>query len=66
MRCGLVYLRSQLNIIPLSIRKAVGVHRDRVTKQPIEVFGFEGNSTYSLGFVNLDITVDLMPCLINT
>lgn len=31
--------------------------RDRFTKQPIEVFGSEGNSLYTLGFLNFDLDV---------
>lgn len=48
---------SSLNIIPLSILKAVGVPRDKITEQSIEVFGFGRNPTYTFGFVNIDLTV---------
>lgn len=51
---------SSLNIIPVSILEAIRVPGGRVIKQLIEVFGFEGNSRYNLGFVHLDVTIWLI------
>lgn len=47
---------SSLNIIFLSTFEALRMPRDKITRQPIEVLGFDGNSTYTLSFVNLDLT----------
>lgn len=48
---------SSLNIIPLSALDAVGIPRDKITKQLVEVSSFRGKSTYTMGFVNLDLNV---------
>lgn len=48
-----------LNIILLSIL-AVRVPQKQIPEQPIEVSGLEVISTYTLGFVNLNLTVGLM------
>lgn len=52
---------SSLYIISLSILNAVGILRDRITRQPIEPSSFRGNYTYTIGFVNLDLTVGPIP-----
>lgn len=41
---------SSLNIISLPILDAMGVPRENITRQPIEVSGFGGNCTYTIGF----------------
>lgn len=35
----------------------VGVPRDGIRRQPVEISGFGGNYSYNLGFVNLDLTI---------
>lgn len=57
LRRALVDPRSFLNIILLYVLEVADVSRDKITKQPIEVADFEGNSTYTLGFINFDLTV---------
>lgn len=47
---GLVELRSLLNIMPLSMLEVVGIPRDQVVKQLIEVSGFGSNASFMLGY----------------
>lgn len=42
-------------IVPLSTLEAVGIPQERKFKQPIEVSGFRGNSSFTLSFTNLDL-----------
>lgn len=48
---------SSLNIISLFVLDLVGVPWENITRRPIEVTGFGGDRTHTLGFVNLDLTV---------
>lgn len=56
----MVAIGPSLNIIPLSILEIAGVSGDRIVKQPIRVLGFEGASTFTLGHINLKLTVGSM------
>lgn len=44
-----------LIIIHLSTHKAVGILRGRIVKQHVEVSGFGGNMSFTIGFINLDL-----------
>lgn len=55
----LIDLCSSVNIISLSIIKVGGIPRDRI-EQPIEVSGFEGSASFTLGYLNLDLTIRSM------
>lgn len=46
-----------LNNISLSILDIVGIPWNRITRQPTKVFRSGGNCTYTVGFVNLNLTV---------
>lgn len=48
---------SSINIISLSTLDAVGVPRDNIIRQPIEVSSFRGHKTYTFGFGNLDLVI---------
>lgn len=48
---------SSLNIISLSALDAINMPQDRITRQPIEVSSIRGNITYTIGFVNLVLSV---------
>lgn len=48
---------SSINIISLSTLDAVGVSREKIVRQPIEVSSFKGNKTSTIVFVSLDMTV---------
>lgn len=51
---------SSINIIFLSTLDAVGIMRGKIIRQPIEVSNFIGNRTFTIDFVNLDLTVGLI------
>lgn len=50
---------SSINIISLAVLDAVGIPREWITRQPVKVSSFRGHITFSVGFVNLDITIGL-------
>lgn len=57
LKRSMVDLGSSLNIISFSVLDVVGIPRDKIARQPIEVSSFRGHSMYTMGFVNLDLTV---------
>lgn len=57
MKRAMLDPRSLLNIISLLVLEVVGLPRDRIMRQSIEVSGLGGNCSYSIGFVHLDLTV---------
>lgn len=48
---------SLMNIISLSVLDAIGLPLDIITMQPIQGPSFRGNRTYTMGFLNLDLTI---------
>lgn len=47
---------SLLSIMHLPTLEVMGIPRDRTVKQPVEVSGFRGNNSFTLDFINLDMT----------
>lgn len=60
MKRAMTDLGSFLNIISPSVLMVVAITQEKITRQPIEVFGFRGKCEYTLFFVNLDPTVGPM------
>lgn len=56
---------SLLNTISVSILEAVESIETGITSQPIEVSGFRGNTSLSLSFINLDMTIEIMRAAIS-
>lgn len=55
---NMLELGSSLNIISLLILDIVGIPPDKITTQSMKVSSFFGdNCTYTMGFVNVDLTV---------
>lgn len=50
---------SSLNIMSLLILEAVGIQREHVVKQPIEIFSFGGDMSLKLGYFNVDVAIVL-------
>lgn len=50
-------LRSLLNIVSLAVLDAIGIPRERITRQPIEISSFRGHNGYAMGFINLNLTM---------
>lgn len=46
--------------MPLLRLEAVGIPRDHVVEQPIEVSGLGGNAFFTLGYVNADFVMGLL------
>lgn len=46
-----------LNLMPLSALDTVGIHLEQIVEQPIEVSGFEGSTSFTLGYININFTV---------
>lgn len=46
-----------LNINSLVVLNEVGVSRENITRQTIEVSGSEGGRKYTMGFINLNLIV---------
>lgn len=57
MRRVLIDAGSSLNIIFLDILDDLGIPREKIQKQPFEVFSFNGNRTYTVSSISLDLTV---------
>lgn len=55
-----VVSRLLVNIMPLSTLKAVGILRERLVKQPVQVLGFRGNASFNVDFINLNLTIGHM------
>lgn len=49
-----------LKFMPLSTLETVGIRRDKIIKHSVEVSSFRGNASFTLGFINLDLTVGPM------
>lgn len=46
-----------INIIFLLTLDVIGIPRDKIVRQPMEVSSFRGHKTFTIGFVNLVLTV---------
>lgn len=57
LKWAMLNLGSSLNIVSLSILDAVGIPRERITRQLIEGSSLRVHNTYNLGFVNIDLAV---------
>lgn len=57
LKTAMLNLESSLNTVSLTILDAVGISKERITKQSIEVWSFRGHNIYTLVFVDLDLTV---------
>lgn len=51
---------SLLNIMSLSMLEAMGISLERIIKQLIEVSSFGGSASFTIGYINLDLTIRLM------
>lgn len=49
-------LGSLINITSLGVFDTVGIPREKITKQSIEVSSFRGQKTFTVGFANLNLT----------
>lgn len=47
--------------MPFLTIEVIGTPRSRIMEYPIEVSGFGGNASFTLGYVNLDLTIKPMP-----
>lgn len=59
-RRTLIDPRSSLNIMPPSSLEVVGIPQVRVVKQLIEVSSFGGSESFTLGYINVDLTIGLI------
>lgn len=57
LRCALIDPSASLNIMSLSMLEATGVPRDRIVEQPIEVSGLEVSASFTLCYINLNLTI---------
>lgn len=51
---------SLISIIPLGVLETTRVSRGRIVKKPIRISSFEGTSSFTLGHINLELTVKPM------
>lgn len=49
---------SSLNVISQSVLDLIEETRDNIMRHPIEMSGFGGDNTHTLGFVNLNLSVE--------
>lgn len=57
LRRGLVDLGSSFNIMPMSTIETVGVPQDRVAEQTIELSRFGSNTSFTTGYINVNLTI---------